>query len=190
MHTRGLDGRFKKKNGAVDGKKVYLTWEDDGIKAFHCLREIMMSDRVLIMPDFLKEFELHTDASDYGYGAALVQERNKKMQPIAFYSKSMTKSQIHYSVSEKELLAIVMSVEHFHQYLYGTKFIIRTDHQPLAWLLIKKDPAARLARWIIRISNYDFKIIYKQGILNGDADALSRWLGEPSENNVEEPEDE
>ena len=78
MHKKGLDGRFKKKNGAIDGKKVYLTWEDDGIKAFHCLREIMMSDRVLIMPDFLKEFELHTDASDYGYGAALVQERNKK----------------------------------------------------------------------------------------------------------------
>ena len=50
INTKDLDGRFKKKN--IDGKKVYLTLEEDGIKAFHCLREIMMSHRVLIMPDF------------------------------------------------------------------------------------------------------------------------------------------
>ena len=56
-------------------KKVYLSWEENGIKTFHYLREIMMSDRVLVMPDFLKELELQTDASDYGYGAALVQKK-------------------------------------------------------------------------------------------------------------------
>ena len=81
MHTKGLDGRFEKKiDGAIDvlkkstqksttryPKKVYSTWEEDGIKSFHCICKIMMSDRGLIMPDFLKEFELHTDASDYGY---------------------------------------------------------------------------------------------------------------------------
>lgn len=61
------------------------------------------------------------------------------------------------------------------------------DHQPLAWLLNCRKPNARLARWLIRLSNYDFKIIYRSGKTHGNADALSRWaLEEPdSQDNVD-----
>ena len=66
------------------------------------------------MPHYTGEFLLHTDASEKGYGAVLAHERIDGIKSIAFYSKSMTKAQLKYSVSEKELLAIVMSTEHFH----------------------------------------------------------------------------
>jgi hypothetical protein len=175
QETKDLDPKFKKKNGGIKGEKIILNWTDEATKAFEKIRTVLTSDSVLIMPDFKKEFILRTDASDKGYGAVLAQERDGEVKPIAFYSKTMTKAQLNYSTPEKELLAIIMSIEHFHQYLYGVDFTIQTDHQPLTWLLNKKDPSARMERWLIRIRNYDFSIKYKAGKLNGDADALSRW---------------
>jgi hypothetical protein len=96
------------------------------------------SNSVLIMPDFDKEFILCTDASNSGYGAVLCQERGKDLRPIGYYSKTMSKAQKNYAVIEKELLAVVMGIEHYHQYLYGVRFMVYTDHRPLAWLIEKK----------------------------------------------------
>jgi hypothetical protein len=75
---------------------------------------------ILTLPNFEKPFLLETDACDYGYGAVLAQEIDGNNRPIAFYSKNYTKAQKNYPTSEKELLAIVMAVEYFHQYLYGS----------------------------------------------------------------------
>ena len=76
-----------------------------------------------------------------------------------------------------------MAIEHWHTYLYGRKFVVYTDHQPLAWLLNKKNPHPRLERWLIRLAQYRFEIKYRKGIENVVADALSRL---PSENQVNE----
>ena len=136
------------------------------------------------MPNFEKPFLLETDACDYGYGAVLAQEIDGNNRPIAFYSKNYTKAQKNYPTSEKELLAIVMAVEYFHQYLYGRHFKVFTDHLPLTWLLHKKDPHPRLDRWLMRLSIYQLEIIYKPGKDNVIADLLSRM---PDENEVEDP---
>ena len=93
------------------------------------------------------------------------------------------KDRFNYPTPEKELLAIVMAIEHWHTYLYGRKFVVYTDHQPLAWLLNKKNPHPRLERWLIRLAQYRFEIKYRKGIENVVADALSRL---PSENQVNE----
>jgi hypothetical protein len=178
QEIKDLDNSYRKKNGGIKGNRVILNWNEQAARAFENLRNALTSSSVLIMPDFTRVFILCTDASNAGYGAVLCQERGEDLKPIGFYSKSMSKAQRNYAVVEKELLAVVMGIEHFHQYLYGSQFKVFTDHRPLSWLLEKKDSSARLTRWIIRLRNYDFVIEYKKGTLNGDADALSRWYGE------------
>ncbi|CAF1027528.1 unnamed protein product [Brachionus calyciflorus] len=112
-----------------------------------------------------------SDTKTNNYGAVLCQEVDGEVKTVAYFSKQMNIAQTKYSTSEKELLAIVMSVEHFHSFLYGRFFTVRSDHQPLKWLLTKKDPiSSRLARWIV----YKFEIRYKPRASNGNADALSR----------------
>jgi len=65
-------------------------------------------------------------------------------------------------------------VQHFRPYLYGKKFKLITDYKPLTWLHKLKDPTSRLARWRIKLAEYDYEIIYKPGKINANADALSR----------------
>jgi hypothetical protein len=81
---------------------------------------------------------------------------------------------LNYSTTEKELLAIVWSIQHFRPYLYGRDFEIITDHKPVVWLFNVKDPGSRLMRWRLKLEEYQYKIIHKPGKLNCNADALSR----------------
>lgn len=135
MCTKHLGKAFKKKNGSIDGTKVILSWDEDCISAFNTLRKILCSDKILILPDFESMFYLSTDACDYAYGAVLEQLVDHEFRPIAYFSRNMSKAQRNYSTSEKELLAMVESIEHFHEYLYGRSFVVFSDHLPLSWLL-------------------------------------------------------
>ncbi|CAF0886696.1 unnamed protein product [Brachionus calyciflorus] len=66
-------------------------------------------------------------------------------------------------------------MEHFRLYLYGSDVLVCTDHQPLKWMMNVKDPQPRVARWIVRLSEYSFRIEYRPGKLNGNADSLSSF---------------
>jgi hypothetical protein len=133
-----------------------------------------MSQPILQYPDFSKEFILSTDASNEGIGAVLAQGQLGRELPLAYASRSLNMMERNYSTSEKELLAIVWSIKHFRPYLYGRKFKITTDHQPLTWIMNVKDPSSRLLRWRIKLEEYDYEILYRKGALNANADALSR----------------
>jgi hypothetical protein len=63
---------------------------------------------------------------------------------------------------------------HFRQYLYGRKFTITTDHKPLAWMDSIKDPTPRIWKWKLKLTDFEFDIIYKEDRANANADALSR----------------
>ncbi|XP_055381890.1 probable polyketide synthase 39 [Condylostylus longicornis] len=90
--------------------------------------------------------------------------------------------------NQKELLAIVWATKYFRPYLYGTKFLIRTDHQPLKWLHSLKEPGAKLQRWRIRLNEYDFEIDYVKGKENRVADFLSRMDSTNNEiNHIDDP---
>lgn len=164
----------RKKNGAVDGKKVKLTWNKEAEDSFIKLQQTLCSDLVLGLTDFNETMILTTDACDYGYGSVLEQKINGEMRPLAYFSKNYTPSQLNYSTTEKELLSVVMSTEYFHQYLYGRKFEVHTDHLPLTWILKKSNLHKRLERWLLRLSLYDLEIFYKPGKENVVADMLSR----------------
>ncbi|GBN04797.1 Retrovirus-related Pol polyprotein from transposon 297 [Araneus ventricosus] len=121
-----------------------------------------------------KEFILNTDASNEGIGAVLSQKIGNEECVIAYFSKSLGKPERNYCVTRKELLAIVKSIKHFHHYLYGRKFLLRTDHASLRWLLNFREPEGQIARWIQRLQEYDFEIQHRKGTSHGNADALSR----------------
>ena len=158
-----------------------LVWNNECQKAFDITRKLLISEPILKLPQFNLPFMLDTDASNYGIGGVLSQEQNNEIHPIAYFSKQLSKTERNYSTTERELLAIVATIEHFHQFLYGTQFVVNTDHQPLKYIFKIKEPAARLLRWMVRLSNYDFEIRYKRGIANGNADALSRLPEESSD---------
>ena len=76
---------------------------------------------------------------------------------------------------ERECLAAVWAIsDQFHCYLYGTKFIVRTDNRPLSWLRSLKKPTPRIACWILKLQDYEFDIVHRPGASNRNADALSR----------------
>ncbi|GFX99504.1 retrovirus-related Pol polyprotein from transposon 412 [Trichonephila clavipes] len=82
-----------------------------------------------------KPFILDTDASNESVGAVLSQEIDGQERVVAYWSKCLSKPERNYCVTRKEILAIVKAIEHFHHYLYGQKFLLRTDHASLTWLM-------------------------------------------------------
>ena len=167
--------------------KQKLEWTPECQVAFQSLKVILTSDPILVFPDFTATFKLETDACDYGIGAVLTQLRAENWKPVAFFSKHLSKSQVNYSVIQKEALAIVLAVRHFRVYLYGKQFVIYTDHRPLKWMLTMKEPSALISRWLIELSEYSYTVEYKAGSQNNVADGLSRI---PDALNVLEDDDD
>lgn len=143
-------------------------------ESFEICRTLLCNDPILQYPDMNKEFFLTTDCSNVAAGAVLSQNFQGNDLPIAYASKTLTETERRYSTIEKELYAIVFALKTFRPYLYGRKFTIFTDHRPLQWLFRLKDPNSRLYRWRLKISDFNFTIIYKPGKSNVVADAMSR----------------
>ena len=119
-------------------------------------------------------FYLDTDASGIGIGAVLSQEQGGRERVIAYASRSLSKCERNYCITEQELLAVVYFIQYFRQYLLGRKFVVRSDHQSLVWLFSLKEPNGKIARWIEILAPYDFSIEYRPGVKQGHCDALSR----------------
>ncbi|GBN85459.1 Transposon Ty3-I Gag-Pol polyprotein [Araneus ventricosus] len=151
-----------------------FNWTEECEKSFNSLKQALIASPVLTYPRTDKEFILDTDASNEGIGAVLSQKIGNEECVIAYFSKSLGKPERNYCVTRKELLAIVKSIEHFHYYLYGRKFLLRTDHASLRWLLNFREPEGQIALWIQRLQEYDFEIQHRKGTSYGNADALSR----------------
>jgi hypothetical protein len=93
---------------------------------------------------------------------------------IAYYSRAPIKPERHYYVTRRELLAIVAAVKHFHHYVYGSHFTIRTDHGALNWLRNFKNPEGQLVRWLEVLGTYIYIIKHRAGLRHLNADGLSR----------------
>ncbi|GBM95150.1 Transposon Ty3-G Gag-Pol polyprotein, partial [Araneus ventricosus] len=154
--------------------RTNFNWTEECEKSFNSLKQALITSPVLTYPRTDKEFILDTDASNEGIGAVLSQKIGNEECVIAYFSKSLGKPERNYCVTRKELLTIVKSIEHFHHYLYGRKFLLRIDHASLRWLLNFREPEGQIARWIQRLQEYDFEIQHRKGTSHGNADALSR----------------
>jgi hypothetical protein len=154
----------------------------DQIRAFKELQDAIISDPILALPDFSgnSKFELHTDASDLGISAILVQIGPDGQERVIHYgSRMLTKQELKYHTQEKEALAIVWGLNKFRPYLIGSRFIVRTDHHSLQWLM--KAEKGRLARWAVSLQEFDFELVHRAGKKNINADVLSRYPNVPAD---------
>ena len=97
-----------------------------------------------------------------------------KEHVIAYAGRDFNATERNYSVTERKALAVIDGIKRFQAYLYGRQFYIHTDHSALKWLMSIQDPTGRIARWSLLIQQFDFDIIHRTGVANGNADALSR----------------
>lgn len=173
--TKPLTKFLRGENGQVNSNKsknVKITLDEEAIKAFKKIKSILASEDVLLLhPDFNKPFELTTDASSTAIGAVLSQNN----RPISMISRTLTPTEENYATNEREMLAIVWSLQKLRNYLYGAKNInIFTDHQPLSFSVSEKNPNPKIRRWRAFIEEFSPKFFYKPGKENVVADALSR----------------
>ena len=133
------------------GEPNKIRWGDSQEIAFQSLKDKLVKSPILQLPDLNKPFILRTDASDIGMAAVLMQETAGNKFPVAYASKKLSSSQRNYSVIERECLAIVWAIQKYEPYLYGTEFVIETDHQPLKCVQKSKVANGRIMRWALAL---------------------------------------
>ena len=155
-------------------KNVTFYWDDVCEEAFKELKRQLCTAPVLAYPKPGIEYILDTDASDVGIAAVLSQVQDGKEWVIAYGSKRLSKEQERYSVTRRELLAVIYFVEKFRHFLLGNHFTLRSHHGSLRWLFEFKNPKGQVARWIEILQQYDMEIIHRSGNKHQNADSLSR----------------
>ncbi|GKB70352.1 reverse transcriptase domain-containing protein [Tanacetum coccineum] len=125
-------------------KEIPFVFSKNCIDAFQTLKKKLTEAQILVVPDWNLPFELMCDASDFEIGVVLGQRKTKHFQHIHYASKTMTEAQIHYTTTEKEMLAVVYAFEKFRPYLVLSKSIVYTDHSALKYLMNKQDAKPRL----------------------------------------------
>jgi len=160
-------------------KNVPFIWEDIHQNSFNKLKDALISAPILRYPDFTKQFIIRTDACKDGIGGVLLQkdEIDGIEYPIHFISRTLTKAEFNYSITDLEGTAVYYCTKEFKYYISGNKYetLLYTDHKPLIGLFSNKEPNnMRQIRWCITISMLRIKILYEPGKRNCLADALSR----------------
>ena len=158
-------------------KGCKFQWTNRCEAAWNHIKTILSSEPILKAPEFHKPFRLATDASDLGAGAVLLQEDDEGIEhPVSYYSKKFNSSQRNYSVIEKELMAIILGLQHFKVYLDPSSgpITVYTDHHPLKYLNKFRNKNQRLTRWSLYLQEYQLNVVHVPGKLNVIADHLSR----------------
>lgn len=154
-----------------------FVWTSVTAIVFEQLKQALTQAPVLAIPYFNKQFVLEIDAIDQGFGAVLMQEGH----PVAYLSKAVTSRNQGLSTYEKEYMAILLAVEKWRPYLQNQEFLIKTDHKSLLHLSEQRILTKLQQKALLKLMDLQFKIIYKQGMHNQAADALSRY---PADNSV------
>ena len=144
------------------------SWGKSQEQAFCKAKELLSSAPLLTHYDPEKPLVLSCDASPYGVGAVLSHcMEDQSEQPITYVSRTLSPAELKYAQLDKEALSIVFGVKHFHQYLYGRKFAILSDHKPLQYLLgetrgIPAMASAHIQRWALMLSAYNYATSLEQ----------------------------
>ena len=135
---------------------VKFTLHDDQVAAYRSLVDMLQQTPILALPDFSRSFGLATDASSTGLGACLIQPPmaqstwgplpDQFSQHIAFFSRTLSKSERSYSATHRELLAIIFGLKKCRYYLWGRKLTIFIDHRALTFLMTQRDASPLLTR--------------------------------------------
>lgn len=162
-------------------KNSIWEWSTECQQSFEALHNAFISDPVMKQYDSEQSVIIETDASDCAVGAVAFQFFShpstgvREKHPVAYWSRLMCDTERRYSVGEKELLAIVDVFKEWHTWLLGCPGPIQviTDHKNLEYFMVKRQLGRRQGRWLDKLAEFDFKIIYRPGRENDAADALS-----------------
>ena len=161
-------------------KNTKWKWDQPQENALKMLEQMLTDNTVLAQFDPSCPVGISCDASDAGVGAVLFHRyKDNPERPIANASKTVTDTQKRYPQIQKETLSIIFALKKFHQFLYGRKFILVTDHKPLISMFGPNTAtpvlaASRLASWALLLSQYNYTIEYRPTKQHGNAEALSR----------------
>ena len=164
---------------ATTGCDKNINWSKECEESFKKLKKHLCEAPILDYPRESRTFILDTDASFGAIGAVLSQIREDGEESvIAYGSRHLTLHEKGYCVTRKELLSIHEYVTYFKEYLYGKKFIVRTDHKALVFMnTTKKAISPQFQTWLANLSEYDYELKYRKGEEHGNADGLSRING-------------
>ncbi|KAJ8728869.1 hypothetical protein PYW07_006565 [Mythimna separata] len=153
-------------------KDTVWTWDENHSQCLKKLKDEITNSPVLAHYNPKIALVLSVDSSKSALGAVILQ----KNKPIAYSSKTLTETQERYAQIEKELLAIQFGCEKFHQYVYGNRVTVHTDHKPLVYLFKKPlhEVPARLQRMMLTLQKYDLEVIHVRGKEMYISDTLSR----------------
>jgi hypothetical protein len=158
-------------------QKQSFQWTPHVEAIFQMPKGLLCAAPILAYPQQEETFNVDTDTSNVGNGGVFSQVQVGQEQVKAYYSKMLNKAEKNYCVTQRELLAIVRTLEHFHKYLYKQEFHLRTDHSALMWLLSFKNPEGQTRCCIWRLQEYKFTSEHHQGRKhdndNDNANALS-----------------
>jgi hypothetical protein len=153
---------------------VAWDWNKACQTAFEALKQKLLEAPILRRPDYKRPFEPHTDWSSVGLGAVLVQQDDEGREyVVAYASRSCNGAERNYSSYQGECLAAIWAVQHFWIYLYGRRFTLITDHEPLQWLMKNERLLGMLACWANILQEYDGEIKHQKGLKHMNADGLS-----------------
>lgn len=160
-------------------KDAPWSWSARCADAFATLKQALSKAPVLAHFDPEARTIVDCDASHSAVGCVLIQVQDGIERPVAYASRILHGAEISYSVFEKEGLSCLYACEHFHYFLYGRKFTIRTDHKALTTLLANSCQGQgrkpmRIQRWFDRLHMYAYTLEYRPGKYNCLADMLSR----------------
>ena len=155
-------------------KGIPFIWESEQEDSFHKLQSALITAPVLVHPTRHDPFILDTDASAYAMGGEISQIQDGVERVVAYASQTFSREERNYCTTKRELLAVIRMMEKFRHYLWGRHFTVRTDHGSLRWLSNFKDSDGMLARWLVRLTQYDFEIVHRIGTKHTNADGLSR----------------
>lgn len=158
-------------------KDLQSVWTDECEKAFAMFRTILLNAPVLQDPLPDQQFNLSVDASQSGLGLVLWQWSDTKRTTrryILFAAKALQQAQVNYPATRRELLAIVWALRKCHDYIWGRKFVLHTDHSALTYLFTQKHANHMMLNWWDTLLDYDMEVVHCPGVLNVLPDALSR----------------
>ena len=161
---------------ALTVKSAPYTWGPDQQRSFDALLAALQRRPCLQLPKYDRPFIVVSDASATGVGAALMQQHGDHLLPCAYFSRSLTDSERNYDARELECYGVLLAFEKWRHHLWGyaSECRVLTDHKSLEYLRTQKEISGRIARWCLRLSEYNFQVSYYPGRANVIADALSR----------------
>ena len=155
--------------------KIPFKWSETANESFENLKKRLLCPPILRHPNLEKDFIIFSDASNFSIGCTLAQEDELgRKYAIAYASRKLSQCEVNYNIFEKELVGLVFALNQFHTYIYGRKTTVYIDNNALTYIKNMSLPSGRYLRTILKIQEYDLRIIHHPGSSNVVADALSR----------------